>query len=126
VHGDVKPSNIMLERTSNAKLIDIGAAFIRDDAPLHADLRRAQRSERVGGLGTIEGTVGRRPSMYRVRRLAPDLDASKLFAASAAVGAITWWLSHHPSQRQRVVDGIFKASEPSAPRALMAPVVVSW
>jgi serine/threonine-protein kinase len=34
VHGAVGPSNIMLSRTGNAKLIDIGAAFARDDAPL--------------------------------------------------------------------------------------------
>lgn len=27
VHGDVKPSNIMLKRTGNAKLIDIGSAY---------------------------------------------------------------------------------------------------
>ena len=33
VHGDVKPSNIMLKRTGNAKIIDIGSAFDLDDAP---------------------------------------------------------------------------------------------
>ena len=35
VHGDVKPSNIMLKRTGNAKLVDIGAAFQVDDPPEH-------------------------------------------------------------------------------------------
>jgi serine/threonine protein kinase len=35
VHGDVKPSNIMLKRTGNAKLIDIGSAFLVDDPPEH-------------------------------------------------------------------------------------------
>jgi RIO-like serine/threonine protein kinase len=34
VHGDVERSNIMLTRTGNAKLIDIAAAFAREDAPL--------------------------------------------------------------------------------------------
>ncbi len=32
-HGDIKPSNIMLKRTGNAKLVDIGSAFELDDAP---------------------------------------------------------------------------------------------
>jgi serine/threonine-protein kinase len=27
VHGDIKPSNIMLKRTGNAKLVDVGSAF---------------------------------------------------------------------------------------------------
>jgi len=33
VHGDLKPSNIMLKRTGNAKIIDIGSAFAIDDPP---------------------------------------------------------------------------------------------
>jgi serine/threonine-protein kinase len=31
LHGDIKPSNIMVKRTGNAKLIDIGSAFVRAD-----------------------------------------------------------------------------------------------
>jgi serine/threonine protein kinase len=34
VHGDVKPSNIMLKRTGNAKIVDIGSAFDINDAPI--------------------------------------------------------------------------------------------
>lgn len=33
VHGDVKPSNVMLKRTGNAKIVDIGSAFYVDDPP---------------------------------------------------------------------------------------------
>ena len=33
VHGDIKPSNVMLKRTGNAKIVDIGSAF-EIDAPL--------------------------------------------------------------------------------------------
>lgn len=33
VHGDIKPSNIMLKRTGHAKVIDIGSAFELDDLP---------------------------------------------------------------------------------------------
>ncbi|HEY2759724.1 MAG TPA: serine/threonine-protein kinase [Pirellulales bacterium] len=33
VHGDIKPSNIMLKRTGNAKIVDIGSAFAIDSAP---------------------------------------------------------------------------------------------
>jgi serine/threonine-protein kinase len=33
VHGDLKPSNIMVKRTGTAKLIDMGSAFQLDDPP---------------------------------------------------------------------------------------------
>ena len=33
VHGDIKPSNIMLKRTGNAKIVDIGSAFHLDNIP---------------------------------------------------------------------------------------------
>jgi serine/threonine-protein kinase len=33
VHGDIKPSNVMLKRTGTAKIIDIGSAFDQADAP---------------------------------------------------------------------------------------------
>ncbi|HEX5446781.1 MAG TPA: serine/threonine-protein kinase [Pirellulales bacterium] len=33
VHGDVKPANIMIKRTGNAKIVDIGSAFELEDAP---------------------------------------------------------------------------------------------
>jgi serine/threonine-protein kinase len=33
VHGDIKPSNVMLKRTGNAKIIDLGAAFEMDAPP---------------------------------------------------------------------------------------------
>jgi serine/threonine-protein kinase len=33
VHGDIKPSNVMLKRTGTAKIIDIGSAFDQNDAP---------------------------------------------------------------------------------------------
>ena len=34
VHSDIKPSNIMLKRTGNAKIIDIGSAFDMENAPV--------------------------------------------------------------------------------------------
>jgi len=33
VHGDLKPSNIMLKRAGNAKIVDIGSAFELDNVP---------------------------------------------------------------------------------------------
>ncbi len=33
VHGDIKPSNIMIKRTGNAKVVDIGSAFLMESRP---------------------------------------------------------------------------------------------
>ncbi len=33
MHGDIKPSNIMIKRTGNAKIVDIGSAIDLDDPP---------------------------------------------------------------------------------------------
>ena len=35
VHGDIKPSNVMLKRTGNAKIVDIGSAFALHAPPPH-------------------------------------------------------------------------------------------
>ena len=35
VHGDIKPANIMVKRTGNTKIVDIGSAFEIDDPPPH-------------------------------------------------------------------------------------------
>ena len=55
VHGDVKPSNIMLKRTGTAKLIDIGAAFLVDDPPPHSTCTPAYAAPEI--LGGAEGTA---------------------------------------------------------------------
>lgn len=35
VHGDIKPSNIMIKRTGSAKIVDIGSAFAIEAPPAH-------------------------------------------------------------------------------------------
>jgi len=35
VHGDIKPSNIMIKRAGNAKIVDIGSAVDLDNLPPH-------------------------------------------------------------------------------------------
>ncbi len=55
IHGDVKPSNIMLKRTGNAKLVDIGAAFQVDDAPEHTTCTPAYAAPEV--LDGLDGSA---------------------------------------------------------------------
>src|SRR5207249_3568630 len=50
-----KPSNIMLKRTGSAKLIDIGAAFEREDAPTRRTCTPAYAAPEV--LEGAEGSV---------------------------------------------------------------------
>src|SRR5262249_13742307 len=46
VHGDVKPSNLLVDRTGTVKVLDMGlAGFFRDDAD---DLTRQQGAKVVG------------------------------------------------------------------------------
>lgn len=53
VHGDIKPSNIMLKRTGNAKIIDIGSAFDLDDAPARRTCTPAYAAPEVLESGDI-------------------------------------------------------------------------
>jgi serine/threonine-protein kinase len=53
VHGDIKPSNIMLKRTGNAKIIDIGSAFDIENAPTRRSCTPAYSAPEVlEGNGT--------------------------------------------------------------------------
>ena len=52
IHGDVKPSNIMLKRTGHAKIVDIGSAFERNQ-PARQTCTPAYAAPEV-----LEGSVG--------------------------------------------------------------------
>ena len=65
VHGDVKPSNIMLKRTGDAKLVDIGSAFARGRRPAGADLHAGLRGP--GGPGGRRGDAAVGPGQPRLR-----------------------------------------------------------
>ena len=47
VHGDVKPSNVMLKRTGNAKVVDIGSAYCIDNPPAQATCTPAYAAPEV-------------------------------------------------------------------------------
>jgi serine/threonine protein kinase len=47
VHGDIKPSNIMLKRAGSAKIVDIGSAFDLNDAPIERSCTPAYAAPEV-------------------------------------------------------------------------------
>lgn len=47
VHGDVKPSNIMIKRTGNAKIVDLGSAFDLEKAPIRRSCTPAYAAPEV-------------------------------------------------------------------------------
>ena len=47
VHGDIKPSNIMIKRTGNTKIVDIGSAFEVDDPPVRRSCTPAYAAPEV-------------------------------------------------------------------------------
>ncbi|MBM4005002.1 MAG: serine/threonine protein kinase [Planctomycetes bacterium] len=53
VHGDIKPSNIMLKRTGSAKIVDIGSAFELQHPPTHRSCTPAYAAPEVLEGGEI-------------------------------------------------------------------------
>jgi serine/threonine-protein kinase len=53
VHGDIKPSNIMLKRTGSAKIVDIGSAFELQRPPTHRSCTPAYAAPEVLEGGDI-------------------------------------------------------------------------
>jgi serine/threonine protein kinase len=93
VHGDVKPSNIMLKRTGTAKIVDIGSAFEVENVPAQRTctpayaapevLERSEWTPRsdLASLGyvLVEMLAGTPP--FEGRTSFPDLLEAKRFLA---------------------------------------------
>ena len=93
VHRDIKPSNIMLKRTGNAKIVDIGSAFELNDPPAQRTCTPKYAAPEVleGGECTprsdlasmgyvvIELLSGRQP--FEDRKSYPQLLEAKRFVA---------------------------------------------
>ena len=78
VHGDVKPSNVMLKRTGNAKVVDIGSAYCVDNPPPQTTCTPAYAAPEVLGKCTpqsdcrlgyvlVEMLTGRPPFLGKAR-----------------------------------------------------------
>ena len=59
VHGDMKPANIMLKRTGNAKTVDIGSAYDLKDVPCRRTCTPAYAAPEVleGGAATARSDL---------------------------------------------------------------------
>ena len=86
MHGDIKPSNIMVKRTGNAKIIDIGSALNLNDMPQQKTctpqyaapemLDREEMTPRsdLASVGYVSGrAVGRPAAVCRQSRLCNTL-----------------------------------------------------
>ncbi len=111
VHGDIKPSNVMLKRTGNAKIIDIGSAFemdnpppIRTCTPFYAApevLDGGEMTPRsdLASLGYVLIEIAVRPAAVRRPEDLPRVAGSQAHASPAVV--------EDPARRsdlQRIVD----------------------
>lgn len=52
IHADLKPSNLMIKRTGNCKVIDFGSAFVLGDPPL-----RSTWTPRYAAVEVLEGAM---------------------------------------------------------------------
>ena len=129
VHSDLKPSNIMLKRTGNAKIVDIGSAFElnnlpgqRTCTPTYAAPEVLEGSEctprsDLASLGyvLIEMLAGRQPfagliDLYGAARSQADVAAAA--AADLAAG----------SRLQRTADEFLPRADRARPDAPLSRV----